>query len=104
MYTICIDTSVKDSVTVRLIKQEEVIEECTGNIDAAQTIKELIEKHRIKKDEITEFKAFPGPGSFTGLKKGVTIANILNWAYGIKPNPNDFEVPNYGKEPNIQTN
>ena len=102
MYTIYIDTSVKDSVIVRLLNQEEVIEERTGNIDAAQTIRDLLKKYNIKKEELAEFKAFPGPGSFTGLKKGVTIANILNWAYGIKPNPNDFEVPNYGKEPNIQ--
>ena len=97
MYTIYIDTSLKDSVTVRLLKQEEVIEERTGNIDAAQTIKELIEKYNIKKEDISGFKAFPGPGSFTGLKKGVTIANILNWAYGIKPDPNYFEFPGYGK-------
>ena len=41
-----------------------------------------------------------GPGSFTGIKIGVTIANVLNWALG-KKKISELVVPDYGREPNI---
>ena len=55
---------------------------------------------RFEKLDIDVIKANPGPGSFTGLKIGVTVANILNWALG-KKKFSEMMLPEYGSEPNI---
>lgn len=41
-----------------------------------------------------------GPGSFTGLKVGASIANAINYALG-KIKVDEVELPEYGKKPNI---
>ncbi len=102
MYTIYLDTSDRFNNKVTLSKEGKVIEELGGSIDCAQVLKELFEKYSLSEKNISKIDAFKGPGSFTGLKKGVTLANVLNWALGIEADPLAFEVPDYGAEPNIQ--
>ena len=36
--------------------------------------------------DITEIEVNTGPGSFTGLRVGVSVANTLGWALGIPVN------------------
>ena len=55
---------------------------------------------KLKAKDITEYESNPGPGSFTGLKIGTTIANVFNWALG-KKKINELALPEYGREPNI---
>jgi tRNA A37 threonylcarbamoyladenosine modification protein TsaB len=102
MYTIYLDTSDRFNNKVTLSEEGKVIEELSGNIDCAQVLKDLFEKYSLSEQNIAKIEAFKGPGSFTGLKKGITIANVLNWALSLKPDPLAFEVPDYGAEPNIQ--
>lgn len=102
MYTIYLDTSDRFNNKVTLSQDGKVIEEMSGNIDCAQTLKELFAKYNLSEHNVTKIQSFKGPGSFTGLKKGITIANVLNWALGLVPNPLDYQVPDYGAEPNIQ--
>jgi len=51
-----------------------------------------------KKDfkDITEIEVETGPGSFTGLRVGVSVANALGWALKIPVNGKDIskgEIP-----------
>ena len=100
MYKILIDAAKRYEKSVKLVKGEEGVAEKSGDIDIVVAIKEILTKHSLKLKDIDEFEANPGPGSFTGLKIGVTIANTLNWALG-KKKSKDLTLPKYGSEPNI---
>ena len=72
---------------------------------AAQNVLPLIEKILKKKganlSDLTGIKVNTGPGSFTGLKVGVTIANTLGYLLGIPVNgkeigPKSIVEPEYG--------
>ena len=55
-----------------------------------------------KATDITEIEVNPGPGSFTGSRVGVTIANALSFALGIKVNGQEPPIePIYSSPPNI---
>ena len=54
-------------------------------------IVELIEKKRKKLEDIKEIEVNTGPGSFTGLRVGVSVANALGWALGIPVNGKDLK-------------
>jgi len=46
--------------------------------------------------DITEIKVETGPGSFTGLRVGVSVANALGWALGIPVNgKKEIILPQY---------
>jgi len=60
----------------------------------------ILEKRGLKISDVAEFEAFKGPGSFTGLKMGVTAVNVFNWALGRKK-VSELSYPEYGSEPNI---
>jgi len=49
-------------------------------------IDELLHKGNKKFKDITEIEVHTGPGSFTGLRIGVSVANALGWALGIPVN------------------
>lgn len=40
-------------------------------------IEELLQKHNVEQQDITEIEVKPGPGSFTGIRVGLAIANTL---------------------------
>lgn len=71
----------------------------TGKIHASQEILLLIEKAlqelKLKLTDISEIKVVPGPGSFTGLRVGVTVANTLGWVLHIAVNGKDLVYPYY---------
>lgn len=104
MYKIKIDTSNRYEKSAELVfvekDSEKVIAGEVGDIDIIPAIKEILEKNGLKITDISEFIANPGPGSFTGLKMGVTAINVLNWALG-KKKITELSCPNYGGEPNI---
>lgn len=49
-------------------------------------VDELLTKHQVGMAEIKTIKVETGPGSFTGLRVGITIANVLGWALGVPVN------------------
>ena len=49
-------------------------------------IDELLKKQGIKLEDITEIEVNTGPGSFTGLRVGVSVANALGWVLGVPVN------------------
>ena len=101
-YKIKLDTTNRHEQTISLYEGDKLIEEVKGMLDLVVVIKNLLEKHNLDILDISEFSANPGPGSFTGIRKGITVANILNWAQ--KDSINKKEVqPHYGSEPTIHT-
>lgn len=82
-----IDTSDSQKTIVGL--GEKVLEKKSGS-DKSQQVLILIDK--ILKDnkkslkDITEIEVNLGPGSFTGLKIGITVANTLSFVLDIPVN------------------
>ena len=60
-------------------------------------IKQALEKTNTSLKEIREIKVNTGPGSFTGIRVGVSVANALAWSLGIKVNGKEMAVPVYQK-------
>ncbi len=104
MYKIYIDTTQRFSNILSLVEKkdtnEKVLEEIKGDIDINYEIKRLLEKYNLTPENISEFNVNQGPGSFTGIKIGITISNTLNWATN-KKSQKELIYPTYGKEPNI---
>ena len=87
-----------------IIKIDDEILECDSSKLHSQVIlpmiSELLEKAAKKLSDITEIEVFAGPGSFTGLRVGATIANALGYALDVPVNgkhPKKLEIfePNY---------
>jgi len=61
---------------------------------ASQKLLPLIEDSLKKEgkgfDDITEIEVATGPGSFTGLRVGVSVANALGWSLGVLVNGKDL--------------
>ena len=104
-YTILIDTTDRYKKSVSLVKcngkEDSVVQESAGDIDIVSEIKKILKDNKVSIKEVLEFRSNPGPGSFTGIKIGLTISNTLNWALG-RRKINNLQKPEYGKEPNIQ--
>ena len=49
-------------------------------------INEVLEKEGTSINQITEIEVNTGPGSFTGLRVGVSVANAFGWALDIPVN------------------
>jgi tRNA threonylcarbamoyladenosine biosynthesis protein TsaB len=49
-------------------------------------IKELLRKHRVSLKDLNGIEVNPGPGSFTGIRVGLSIANVLGFLLQIPVN------------------
>lgn len=82
-----IDTSGADKITVGL---DEKRYETEARQEKSQKllpfIDELLKKSGKKIEDITEIEVNTGPGSFTGLRVGVSVANALGWVLGVPVN------------------
>lgn len=82
-----LDTSDNQKTIVGL--DEKRLEKPTGMDKSEQAlglIDEILKKNKKKMSDITEIEVNLGPGSFTGLKVGVAIANTLGFALDIPVN------------------
>lgn len=100
MWKIYVDSSERNNKSVKLLQDNNVVDELIGDINIPYSIQQLLHKNKLDIKDINEFVPNLGPGSFTGLKIGVTVCNILNWIKGTKTLEN-LDYPQYGKEPNI---
>jgi tRNA threonylcarbamoyladenosine biosynthesis protein TsaB len=82
-----IDTSDRQKIIVG-VDGKEYREAATDG--TSQKLLPLIEKalkgRRKSFTDIKEIKVVTGPGSFTGLRVGVAVANTLGWALGVTVN------------------
>ena len=82
-----IDTSDSQKTIVGLDDQR--LGKSTGIDKSQQTlglINQILKKNKKKMTDITEIEVNLSPGSFTGLKVGVAIANALGFALDIPVN------------------
>lgn len=87
MITLFIDTST-NMLTVALIKEGIVLEESTvsSSEHSKQTLPEiekLFKNNNIDPKSVNKIMVTNGPGSFTGIRIGVTIAKTYAWACNI---------------------
>lgn len=98
-----IDTTSSEVIKVGLNKNgEEFFLEQQMSKQKAQVVLPLIDsflkKHDLKLKDIEEIYVNPGPGSFTGVRVGLTIANTLAFLLKISVNGKpvgDFVEPIY---------
>ena len=87
MISLFIDTSSSD-VSIAIIQDNKVLSSIVKNIPGEHSIyttsylEEVIKKAKIKNEDIDKIMAVSGPGSFTGLRIGLTIAKV--YAYLLK--------------------
>ena len=87
-----IDTS--DSEVIKVGLDGKIHEEAAKKEKSQKllpTIVKLLEEKGKKVADITEIEVNTGPGSFTGLRVGVSVANALGWALGVPVNKKDLE-------------
>jgi len=92
-----IDTSDQDTAKVGLEVDGKRYEKISqSRVMKAQMvlplIEELLKEHDAKLHNISEIRVHEGPGSFTGLRVGVSVANALGFALGITVNGKKFET------------
>lgn len=86
-----IDTSDMKVVRVTLKKKGKVVDQLEeGNQYGSQVllplIQRLLKKRKLKLSELTSVNINPGPGSFTGLRVGVAVAQSLGFALDLPVN------------------
>jgi tRNA threonylcarbamoyladenosine biosynthesis protein TsaB len=82
-----IDTSDGKKTTVKL--EEMVLEKTSISYDSQQVlilIEEILKKNKKTLQDLTEVKVNLGPGSFTGLRIGMAVANTLGFVLDIPVN------------------
>lgn len=88
MYTLLIDTHFS-KVTIVLYKDEKLvkIKELESNqshsIITMPLLEEILKENSIEINDISELVVVNGPGSFTGVRIGVTIAKTISYSLNI---------------------
>ena len=103
MNTIHINTTNSKEITIRLLVGENSFEESSQIMrdkpgETLILIDRLCKKAGITVQEIKKIYVERGPGSFTGLRVGVAVANALSFALGIPVNDKhlgELEEPQY---------
>lgn len=99
-----IDTSDHSEILVAIEKEGKRFEKKSSRTYAnAQMVLPLIEgllkDKKLSLSDISEIKVHTGPGSFTGLRVGLAVVNMLGTLLNIPVNgrkPAMSEVPRYG--------
>ncbi len=90
MNKLIIDTTDNKKTIVKLTTDEFIDEIEQENVPKSQItlilIDKLLKKNDLKPTDIEEIEVNAGPGSFTGTRVGVAIANALGFGLDIKVN------------------
>lgn len=88
--TLVIDTSSSEQIRVGVEHDGKMTEASARKQTQAQMVLPMIEKllrsQKLKLSDITEIKVHTGPGSYTGLRVGIAIVNMLGALLGVPIN------------------
>lgn len=92
-----IDTSRPKVVEIKLKKDKKVIDSLTkeheyGSQILLPLIDQLLRKNNLDYKDLTKIEVETGPGSFTGLRVGISVANALAFALSIPVNGKKLET------------
>ncbi len=91
-----IDTSDKDlakvklSIGIKKIKKTKVANRKSQTL--LPLIVEILKENKLKFKDLDDIEVFTGPGSFTGLRVGISVAQAISYALGIKLNSKKFNI------------
>lgn len=98
-----IDTTDRQKIQVDLIDAK------LGKIDSIEkhhqvgsqvllvVIEELLSKNGVSLSDLEEIQVNRGPGSYTGTRVGISVANALSWGLGLKKVA-ELDQPVYGDD------
>ncbi|MFC1625223.1 tRNA (adenosine(37)-N6)-threonylcarbamoyltransferase complex dimerization subunit type 1 TsaB, partial [Patescibacteria group bacterium] len=87
-----IDTSKKDEISISLDGEEfKTASKKQKSQKLLPFIDKTLKKKKLSIKDLTEIEVNTGPGSFTGLKVGVSVAQTLGWALEIPVNGKDMK-------------
>lgn len=89
MITLYIDTAKREEIIVSLKINRKVHKKTLKNGKAEEVlllIDKLLKENNIELKNLNAVEVNPGPGSFTGVRVGVSIANALGFALKIPVN------------------
>ena len=99
MNKLIIDTTDNKKTTIKLRlgrKTDQITQAAKPKSQTALIlIDSVIKRNKIMPTEIDEIEVNTGPGSFTGTRVGVSIANALGFGLGIKVNQKPLVEPKY---------
>jgi len=77
--------SAKDEARITLFRGEKIVaQEYWGGKELSEKLLEKIDQLVTKnKTKIDAIAIYPGPGSYTGLRIGIAVANFLAWSLGV---------------------
>lgn len=92
-----IDSKDQRKIEVFLKKNGEVVKSLSeGREYGSQVLLPLIDKilktNKLKLQDLSGIEVETGPGSFTGLRVGVSVANALGYSLGIPVNGKKIET------------
>ncbi len=85
MISLVIDTCT-NNVVIGLLKDKEIVDQKHEINDKSLStnftvwVKELLDRNNLKPNDIDTIFVAIGPGSFTGIRVGVTFAKVLAWS------------------------
>lgn len=89
MISLFIDTSLSD-VSIALVREEKLLSCIHNNIPGEHSIyvskyiEDILAENNLSADNVDEIIVVNGPGSFTGIRIGVTIAKIFAYLKNIR--------------------
>ena len=89
MKKLFIDTTSNKEIIVRLTIDGKIFEEKREIFNnrtqiVLPIIKDVLKEHNLSPYDLEDFEVNPGPGSFTGIRVGASIAQALSFGLGIK--------------------
>lgn len=92
-----IDTTKTGEITVSLKENGKIIKKIKeknifGSQSLLPTIEKILKSKKLKMESLKGVEVNTGPGSFTGIKVGVAVANALAYSLNIPVNGKKIET------------
>lgn len=94
---LCINTKDQKLIEVVLLEENKKVDRLSdhnefGSQVLLPLITQILEKNGVEFKYLTAIEVATGPGSFTGLRVGVSVANALGFGLGIPVNGKKMEI------------